>query len=601
MARVGGASGTNLNALYKMMAELGHAIDDKSHGKSTVSVTEAEKIIQHMDGLDPKVKTQMHGLMAEALAADLFTVSDRARVRFSTALNIPVEKLTPQEIGKMAGLQSARSSFNASLKSLSKTPQVDRKQMDLLLSRSKELMPRPLQQFMAAALTQANKEDIIKMDTKARKAFTKDTAKLDNDGGVTTWKKVFEQAGDPAADYLARLLMSGMCFEDMVAAFMVHITGKLQQELKGKMAEMEEMRKTQAKERDERRQTRGMDPMAQRFLGQNMENVRVIDDTPGAKGKDNPATTVDNPVADKKQPSVADTRAHLEAVVQSAHKHLNDDGVIDQVEAGKIAEKLDRLEGPVADLIAGSLANALRRSGLDLEGELKPLTDWCRNKLGPDTDMSPMPKNSSGDPNNPWVVSLKDSDKLENKIASFLVDVLTSSDKNIQDTMSELKTFREDITQYPASEAAAEALLEKEAKQEAKVQAQASTSAAESAQVQNPAPANGAQAQVETLAPTLSAGRMTPQQLKRAMDAGGPQVAQTAKGAKKAGAVDTTAKSEGPEKGHAEKAEDAAISRDKLMQDIKNLMQLISQVTQALSNMLNVMHQTARNSIQNIR
>jgi hypothetical protein len=582
MARVGGASRSNLNALYKMMAELGHAIDDKSHGKSTVSVTEAEKIIKHMDGMDPASKTAMNTLMAEALAGDFFTVSDRARVRFSSYLQVPVDKLTPKELGKMAGLQSSRSSFKASMDALSKTPQIDRKEMSLLLSRSHELMPRPLQQFMTAALSQATKDDVIKMDTKARRAFFKEVGTLDNDGGVSAWKEIFEKAGDPSNDYLARLLGSGMCFEDLVSAFMIHMTGKLKEDLKDKMKQMEEMRKAGAKRRD--KSGRGMDPMAKKMLGKNLENVQLIDDmggktNPAGGGKTSGADGAGKAGSTGKAPSVGETRAHLEAVVQSAHKHLNDDGVIDPAEATKIAEKLDRLDGPIADLIAGSLANALRRSGLDLKGDLKPLADWCKSKLG-DVDMSPMPKNSSGDPANPWVVSLKDNDKLENKVAGFLVDVLTSSDSTIKETMSELKTFRDDIAQYPASAAAAEKLLQTDQKGAAPQQ-RALKATRESAP-----PASNPQANTEAAAQMLNAGKMTPQQLKRAMDAGPSQGSE-------AGAT--------AGKGRAEVHEDHAISRDKLMEEIKSLMNLISQVTQAMSNIQNTMHQNAMNSIRAIR
>jgi hypothetical protein len=232
--------------------------------------------------------------------------------------------------------------------------------------------------------------------------------------------------------------------------------------------------------------------------------------------------------------------------------------MIDATEANKIVEKLSRLDGPVADLVASSLLSAFRRSGLIATEGAGPMVEWCKGRLGDDVDVSPLPAGEPGNMESDVAKSLSESGKLEDKIAGFVVDALLSSDKSLKEKMKAFKPIRKDLLSYPASAAAMKDVEQKVAQ-------------------------SGV---AEKLASEIGP-KDKPGILERAGDA-----VKEAGGAVKDAVMDVAQEALAPE---PEK------SRQMLMQELQTLMQQFSQVMQAMSNVMNSMHQTTMNSVRNIR
>lgn len=544
---IGGVQNAQMNALYKVMAELGQAIDPQSQSKAQVSSQEASALISKLQQLDPATQVQVAAGLKQALSADLFEVSGEARSAFANYLQVPASDLTPREMGQLAGLNTARTAFAASLQAVTKSPKIDRKTMTKLLDNA-EKMPVEGQQFLYAVLSNASKDRTIEMDSSARRMFRQAVSDAGS-GGVRSVSDMMSKAdgvgSSASADYLSGLIASGACFEDILAAFMFHMVGSIQDELKDKMAELDAM---DAK----KRKAAAGEQVSTKELG-NLPEVLIEEDVPDYKADTPSADATVLPSTDG--PSKADirrTQVALESVVQSTHHHFNDDGVIDAGEAKRIAGKLERLDGPVADLMARSLLSGLRRADLADKPDLAPIVGWIKGKIGEDVDLSALPKEAPSAAQDPLAQGLRGSDKLEDKIAGFMVDVLLSSDKNLKGKMADFKQFRDSLARYDGTSGAPAASA---------VPADANVSAA--ALGMDPLAAFGGPSEAGAADPMAAAAVAT-------------------------GAADVD-------------GIDPHASREMLAREVQQLMQLHSQVSQLLGQMMQVMHEGAMSIIRNIR
>lgn len=549
----------NLGAINRILAEIGRSIDDKTEAGARISDGEAQKIIGHLDALPKGERAAVQTELQKLLTQDFFTVTPEARKQFAQAFGVETKDLEPKDRAELVGLASARSAFQAGVQALAKTPQIDRKTMKRLVEGAEMFLDRPAQAYLAAVLRNASRDGALKLDTEARKGFTKWVGGLDQQGLVSDWAKGFDMPGAGNVDYLSQLMASGMCFEDLVAAFMMHIAGQLQKETTEKMEEIKRNEELIKKREQGAQPSKLNDLFKSRGLDQGA-SAPAAGAAPTSPAAEPPPT----------QPALspeyaAKTKRNLEAVVQSVHAHMSasDDtpNVIDAKEAGQIAEKFARLEGPVAKLIAGALMNTLRSTpGVYLEGAtFKPMVDWMKSQLGDDVDLSPLPRRNPSDPNDPIAKQLRSSDKLEDKIASFIVDTLLSSDTALKDKMQDLKQLTSDMLANPATQAAYEHVV--------KTQPDSAKALVEAAAAKGETVEQGAKASAPAEA-AVPAEAGAP--------AGDP-------------AASSTSALEEPK------------SRQMLWEDLKNLQNQLAQIMQALSNILNAMHQNAMNSIRAIR
>lgn len=551
----------NLGAINRILAEIGRSIGDETDAGGRISDGEASKIVGHLGSLPAAERAEVQTALRELLVADFFTVTPEARKRLAQAFGLEARELEPRERAELIGLASARTAFQAGVQAIAKTPQMDRKTMKKLVEGAETYLDRPGQAFLAAVLRNASRDGTLKLDTEARKQFSRWVGGLEHRGLVSDWSKGLDLPGSGRTSYLSQLVASGMCFEDIVAAFMLHMVGKIRDETQAKMEEIERLDRDEKKQ-VEKRSSKLDDLFKSRGLDQpGGENTAPA---PGA-----PEAPKPDPAPALSEAYVKQTKRHLESVVQSVHAHMaeTDDtpGIIDAQEAARIAEKFARLEGPVATLIAKAMVNSLRSTpGVYLEGDtFRPIVDWAKSKLGDDIDLSPLPRRNPGDPTDPVAKQLRSSDKLEDKIASFIVDTLLCSDQALGDKMRDLKQLTSDMLDNPRSQQALAAVVQPGPDGPPATPAAAGDARRASA--------------AEATAATMSA----------------PEAA-----APEAPALDATALTATPE---ATAAAAPTRSRQMLWEELKQLQNELSQVMQALSNILNSMHQNAMNSVRAIR
>tara|TARA_Y100001954_G_scaffold238947_1_gene309739 strand:+ start:6232 stop:7815 length:1584 start_codon:yes stop_codon:yes gene_type:complete len=505
---------------------------DPAQGKKELSAQQIQALSQHLAELPPVQKKWATEGLQKALAQDAFELQAQNKATFATLLGIPVERMAQK--GDLRRQQpGSKNVLETTLQHKGKAGKLSGAQMEQLVASAQNLPPE-MQALVFNSLAENSKSGRIEMDSKARKPFMRQMLQVAKDTALPSFLQEVENRISPRNDQFAQLMASGMCFEDLVAAFMMLVASSIQDDVKEKMREIE------AADRRERMGggllNKATDALANK-LGVTQSNIDVIEDVPGTSSGPQPGLTPDQ---------VAKTRVALEAVVQSTDHHLQDDGVIDAVEGKKIVEKLNRLDGPVGDLVAASLLNAMRRSGLVAAEGSQPMVEWCKSRLGDDVDTSPLPAGKPGSPESDVAKSLSESPKLEDRIAGFMVDALLSSEKDIKEKMAAFKPIRDDMLQYPASAKAFDGAT----------QVAAATTAA---------------------------------------------VAQESAPEKKEEKPGLMARVGEAVKDVVEDATTPTKSRQMMATELQTLMQEFSQVMQAMSNVLNAMHQTTMNSVRNIR
>lgn len=549
---VSGVARPNYEAINRVLAEIGKSIDPGSQQGIQVSDAEAQKVIDQLGKMQPADRKLVEAEIIALLQSDVFQASPEGRKKFAESFGVPARDLEPREAAELVGLATKRSAFQMGVETLAKTPRLDRKTMKSLIQKADTLLDIPNRQFLAGVIRNASRDGTVKLDTDARKVFRDWMGGLDQQGGVSDWTKSFDTKGSGQVDYLSQLIASGASFESILAAFMIHIAGKMQKEQMEKLREIERAEK----------QTTQPDTVKTRMNAFMQENGLVPEGAADA-AKGGEATAGATPAADAgaalDPQYMKQTKRHLDALVQSVHHHMNDDDkFINASEAATIAEKLARLEPPVSQLIAGSLVNALRRTpGVYLEGEtFKPIVDWAKTQLGEGIDLSALPRVDPSDPSDPFAQKLRQSDKLEDKIASFMVDSLLASDKELGKKLGDLKQLSTSLAHYPEAAKAYEA-----------VSAQQSAATA---------PGAAAEKILDAAAPAAASA------------------AQPASALSEAAAADPAAAAQ-PADGSTTK------SRQVLFEELKNMNNELAAIMQAIGNILNSMHQTAMNSIRAIR
>lgn len=542
---VSGVARPNFEAINRVLAEIGKSIDPASQQGVQVSEAEAQKIVDHLGRMQPADRKLVEAEIIALLQSDVFQASPEGRKKFAEHFGLPPRELEPRQAAELVGLATARSAFQMGVETLAKTPRLDRKTMKALITKADTLLDIPNRQFLAGVIRNASRDGTVKLDTDARKVFRDWMGGLDQQGGVSDWTKSFDTKGAGNVDYLSQLIASGACFEDILAAFMIHIAGQMQQEQMEKLREIE-----RAEQQAARSDT------VKTHMNDFMKENGLVPDEP-APATTTPAASEASPIDPK---YMKETKRHLDALVQSVHHHMNDDDkFINAEEAGKIADKLGRLEPPVSKLIAGSLVNALRRTpGVYLESDtFKPIVDWAKTQLGDNLDLSALPRINAADPSDPFAQKLRQSDKLEDKIASFMVDSLLASDKELGAKLGELKQLSTSLAQYPEAAKAYEAVSPQQS---------AAT-----------APGEAAEKILEAAAPEAAPATTTAGALSQAAAADPTSAAASADAA-------------APTK-----------SRQVLFEELKNMNNELAAIMQAIGNILNSMHQTAMNSIRSIR
>jgi hypothetical protein len=600
MPAISGVSSANLAALNRVLVQVGKGMDPDSPAAQKLDDTEAQKVIGELNNLDPAAKAEVTSALASLMRDEFIQVTDTGRAAFADAMGVNVAALTPKQTAELAGLTSARTAFAASMQALSKTPQMKGPRMKAIVQGLKEFVPPEGQKFMAAILNQASADGILKMDTNARKEFRKFVGGLDKAGdskeardasdakrgdGAAAAEAAPAQAGEAAAEHpvtvasakeglsasradhgvtaFQRALAKGGFFEDILAAFMFDLIQEIQGEVLDKAGEFD---RDKAIREDSDRQ-------AQQAQGQGQSMADLIK---RETKKDNPG------VSDKEvEARVDEAQKALEAVVNSVGAHKNDDGKIDPEEAVRIANKLGELKEPVNHLVADAMLKAIGHTDMYIgAAAVKPIVDWAVKTIteatGKEPDLSEIvnnPQVAKGGDDDPVIQGLAQSDRLENKIAAFMLGAFVGDKVAVGDKVKQLRKAK---AEWGDAARHCDKLMKG---------AEGAASPAADAQ--------GAAAQMEAAG---GAGG-PPTGVDTAQRAGAPEPAPQQAQAQQAQAQQAKAQQPTAKQAHEMKTQ----SRQELMEELKTLQQELQQALQALSNILNMMHQNAMNSIRSIR
>lgn len=413
---ISGISSQGWQRVNTLLGEVGRSIDPKSHAKTTVSDVEAKRIVQAFEKLEPAEKAEVSKALQQLMQQDVFTVSDKARGTFAQALGVPTQNLEPT-----APLSSAkvRSVMQQSLQALTRPVNIDAKQFGELRDGLKDA-PKGIGDFLMTALKSASEDGVIKLEPEARKGFTKEYATREGDNGALKWME--NRFGENLAKKMPPLALSMLSnppfFEEILAALMITLVTETNKEVLDDQLAIDQVLKDDQNKNAQKKAGAKADAKKE-IQNATGETAKPGDTKPDVADPNKPATGPDG----KKPSRLESTKGKLEAVVSSIDARMKD-GSISLDDAKAIVGKLERFhpKDPVTKLLAEAMGTAMQHSPTTRHPQVKerlaPIADWVQRMTGK-TDFPP-PKGISSD--KPLARALMESDKIEQRLAGFLVD-----------------------------------------------------------------------------------------------------------------------------------------------------------------------------------
>ncbi len=428
--------------LNEVVHKVREALDQAGAGGKTITAQEAAGIIKQAEGLPAAALKELKTQVLHALTAqDHWDAAPDARQAFASFLNVPVDKLP---LGKAT--QSTKSAAFTKAHNEARPRAIPRGEFKEIMGGMKE-MPPEVREMCTASVLGAQKDGLIKLDPESRKVLTRSVATGFAEGPEKAMAHREESslmvgaADSYGANYLAQVLASGGSFEEILFAFMLLMAGKAEKEAEDAMEQLAGLEK----DRDNKRPGRGHGPGTVEPGSGGAGDIGGGGNGGGTVGTVGGSDQPSDPADVKKAAKV------LESMVQSAHHATTDksDGgtKITSGEAKKLVSYLERLPENVQQLLAGSLEKALQIGGVPLTGNAHFALDaWASERLGRPLDIE-----SSGEPGQPpphnseLAKALRESDKLEDKVASFIVDSMYKPDLSLKEKMEPFKSLRMDM------------------------------------------------------------------------------------------------------------------------------------------------------------
>lgn len=414
-----------LSAVQSFLKQAGMAIDPSSSRGVKVSVEEAQNLKKAFDAIpDAEAKKMVGGALLQMIQSDVFEVpSKTAQDVLAKVIGKPTEQVfTAREKADLVGGASIKSVATMALGLLAKVPNLDKGMVEKL-TKGLDALPKEVKNLAYAVMNNASKEGEVKMAPDARPTFTKGFAKAEaeSEGAVS---KVAEKLSEPASgsmEYFSSQMANSPYFEDRLAALMFLVCAKGMKEVDDSMRALDDSVKADGKKDDIKKAQQKPGTVAGGATGQTGQIT---------KGETQPTT------------STGQLKTSYEAVIQSAAAHRSDDGIITKSEAESLVKKLDGISPPEAKkLQAEAMGRAILASGGgELTPEMKPLADWAEKTAGKSLkDMG----NAKAlyDAKTPLATTIGGSDKLENKVAAFILEGIFGEGKapKMQTVMNEMK------------------------------------------------------------------------------------------------------------------------------------------------------------------
>jgi len=447
----------NLAAAQGFLKQLGMAVDPGKKGGSAVSVEQAQDIAKAFEAIpDAATKKTLGAGLLQLIQLDVFEVkSPEAQAVLAKVVGKPTDQVfSARDKASLVGGAGIRSVASAALLAMSKAPSLDKAGLDKLIAGLKTL-PQEAQTFMNAVLGNASKDGAVKMQPDARPAFTKSFAAADaaSDGAATKLAENFSTKGSGPMEYFSAQMANSPYFEDRIAALMFLVCSKQMEQVDKDLRDLDDTVKkdTQGKP--------GLKP-----AGSTTAATTTTTATTTATAGTGATGQVTKPAGGKPTDATSQLKGSYEALIQSAAAHRADDGVISRGEAEALVKKFDALTPPEAKkLQAEAMGRAiLATGGGELTPEMQPLAAWVESTTGKKlTDIG----NAKAlyEATTPLAQTIGGSDKLENKVAAFILEGIFGEGKapKMQAVMNEMKplfqAMEKQVTGKTSAEVRAEA------------------------------------------------------------------------------------------------------------------------------------------------
>lgn len=542
----------------------------------SISKTEAEALIQKTEKLGKGDVAAIKQALLTELGANAFTVRADARELFLKFFKIPPESI-PVSSTTRSTVNSAQATRISN--ETDKRVQVSAKDIKGLVENA-PAVPANLRPMIGDGLMRAVQTGAFKMDHDTRTSMTRFLAKfgvesagnaargvmaevvngMEGNSGLSALDRALSMGARPMS-YAQYVMAHGGSFEEILFAFLLELADKTDKKLMDKIQEMQ--RKEQMQKTGGLAANATADARIKALLGGDA----------GAEAPGAGAPAVDAAGGG----GVRKVSTQLEGMVQSVHAMVQDNSVggvaITKDEASRLVERLKGLPANVQGLLAGSIATAMGRSTMQMQPEARAaLTEWghsVKGKKAFDAAVKNAGKAEKPD-HGPLAAGLAASPKLEDKLAAFMVDTLTSDSMTLKDKFKPFKEFRAQIdAELGAAPGAATA----------QVAAGAAEAAAPEAKASGKKGKKGADADVAALANVTG------------LNAG---AAAGAAGA--AGIVEQAGAEQAPLN-----AQDMGTSDTHDQNEMQRLMQERNRVFEMLSNMMKAMQDMIMTSVRNMR
>jgi hypothetical protein len=430
----------------------------------SVSKTEANQLLKQAGELPKEGVESLKKAFVAQLNANAFTVTPDAAKLFADFFKIPADSI-PLTSTKRTSVNSAQATRVAN--ETDTRTRVGTKEMKEFLNNAQG-MPKNLQGFVAAGFMRQLQQGGYKLEGDARSMLTKFIAQNGGGNSPFSMDEAFKVAGDlknaagqldsvvsgtmktatrsvmaevvnnvtgaggldalsnnlsmgvQPMSYAGYVAMHGGSFEDILFAFLMQLADKVDKKLMDKIKSMEH------KER----------------VGKSDDAVKAgIDSALKADADGNP------PAAGGKARKVS---AQLEDLVQSVHGMVggkSEDGAkVSKGEAERLVARLKTLPDNVQDLLAGSVAAAMKASPMNMQPEAQAaLAAWGKGVRGDKFDITPTASPPPPGTPSELAAPLKNSTNLEDKLAGFLVETLTSDTASLKDKMGQFKGLKDQV------------------------------------------------------------------------------------------------------------------------------------------------------------
>lgn len=414
----------NLAAAQSFLKQVGLAVDPSSSRGAQVSVEEAQKLEAAFDAIpDAGTRKAVGAALLKLIQADAFEVpSKTAQDVIAKLVGQPTDQVfSARDKANLVGGASIKTVAAATMGLLAKMPNLDKAQVEKLTT-GLDALPKEVKNFVHAVFNKAGKDGEVKFQPDARSTFTKSYAKAEgtSEGAVSKMEQSFAQkAPNGALEHFAATMGNSPYFEDRLAALMFMICAKTMNEVDGDLKGLDNLSKKDA----ERNAAKGQ-AARQQTEKANAAQAASSSSSAAAAGKD--AVSQLGQVQKGPAASTSATtqlRTSYESVVSSATALRGNDGIITEAEARSLVGKLDKISPPEAKVLQ---ANAMGRAilavgGGELTPELAPLAHWVETTTGKKlTDVADA--KALYESKAPLAAAIGGSDKLENKVAAFIVD-----------------------------------------------------------------------------------------------------------------------------------------------------------------------------------